>query len=105
MHAGFTTLRLCMAAIGTPNTQIALRQVSSYYSRIILLKLPGCQDGLIRVFDYSMRDTPIFLLKGHSARVFSVSWSPLLPNTLCSGSDDTTVIVWNVRDVLMCTRL
>ena len=84
-----------MAAIGTLSMLAVSLQVR-YQSKDICVTILGCQDGHIRVFDYSLRDTPIFLLKGHSARVFSVLWSPLRDNTLCSGSDDTTIIVWNV---------
>jgi WD40 repeat protein len=39
---------------------------------------------------------PAMLLHGHTARVFHTIWSPLLPEHLASGSDDRTIIVWNI---------
>ncbi len=47
---------------------------------------PGCSD------DAHLEVT----LTGHSARSFSVAWSPLLSNHLLSGSDDATARVWDV---------
>lgn len=41
---------------------------------------------------------PAQILVGHSHRVFNTVWSPLLRNTLASGSDDTTVRVWNTTN-------
>ena len=38
---------------------------------------------------------PYAVLQGHKAKVFNVTWSPLLPDTLLSGSDDRTARVWN----------
>ena len=36
------------------------------------------------------------VLAGHRRRVFNTVWSPLRANALASGSDDTTVRVWDV---------
>ncbi len=35
-------------------------------------------------------------LRGHTKRVFGITWSPLLPNMLLTGSDDRTARVWDV---------
>ncbi|CAM9571135.1 unnamed protein product [Sphacelaria rigidula] len=58
----------------------------------------ACQDGNVRVFDvsYHARMEPQYILSGHSKRVFTVCWSPLLHATLASGSDDTTIMVWRI---------
>ncbi|XP_014672534.1 PREDICTED: WD repeat-containing protein 17-like [Priapulus caudatus] len=37
----------------------------------------------------------IFLVTGHTAKVFSVRWSPLREGILCSGADDKTIRVWD----------
>ncbi|KAG8461460.1 hypothetical protein KFE25_001064 [Diacronema lutheri] len=41
-------------------------------------------------------EPPAFVLFGHSARAFSVVWSPLVRDRLLSGSDDRTARVWDV---------
>jgi WD40 repeat protein len=58
----------------------------------------GCQDGHVRVFDYTTPvDSPLlFDLQGHSRRSFNVVWSSLEKGLLASGSDDATIIVWKV---------
>lgn len=57
----------------------------------------GCQDGTVRLWDLDANPrAPRAELRGHSARVFHVLWSPLLPDYLCSGSDDRTIGVWNI---------
>jgi hypothetical protein len=51
------------------------------------------------VFDYSAAissGAPLFVLRGHTERVFSCSWSPLVPGLLATGSDDHNVILWKV---------
>ena len=40
--------------------------------------------------------SPVRTLKGHRKKAFNVVWSPLMANMLASGSDDRTVIVWNI---------
>lgn len=34
---------------------------------------------------------------GHKKRVFTTKWSPLIPQVFASGSDDTTVCVWDMQ--------
>ena len=46
----------------------------------------GCQDNIVRVFD-RMQDGVLHSFHGHSAKVFNVAWSTLLPHMLMSGSD------------------
>jgi len=58
----------------------------------------GCQDGDVRVLDYSRAQNPLLaLLKGHVARTFNCEWSPLVPGLLATGSDDQKIILWNVN--------
>lgn len=57
----------------------------------------GCQDSVVRIFQYPSTDgSCIYAFSGHSARSFSVAWSPLIPGLLASGSDDTKILVWEV---------
>ena len=35
-----------------------------------------------------------YLCKGHTSKVFHVKWSPLKDGILCTGSDDTYVILF-----------
>eukprot|EP00727_Mastigamoeba_balamuthi_P011385 m51a1_g687 hypothetical protein (951) ;mRNA; f:322611-326513 len=51
----------------------------------------GSQDGVVRVYDIHKKgETPIAILKGHTARVFNTAWSTLMPDFLASCSDDNT---------------
>lgn len=62
-----------------------------------------CQDGNIRVFDVTRAQLPVYILVGHGARAFNCKWSPLLPNVLASGSDDQSIIIWELdlsRDII-----
>lgn len=63
----------------------------------------GCADGSVRIYNLSLDgDSAQIVLKGHLERVFHVRWHPSIKNILCSGSDDTTVKIWNV-DTKLCT--
>jgi WD40 repeat protein len=56
------------------------------------------QDNFVRVFNALMDQTvPILKLPGHSARVFSSTWSPLVEGMLATGSDDYSIIVWKIE--------
>ena len=65
----------------------------------------GCQDGVVRIFDY-LNNALVYVLKGHSARVFNTVWSPLIPGRLATGSDDQVVMIWqlNLENVSASTR-
>ena len=39
---------------------------------------------------------PVRMFRGHKKRAFNVSWSPLIPNVLASGSDDRNIHIWDV---------
>ena len=52
----------------------------------------GCHDGTIKVFDAQSGDR-LSTVRGHSADVNSVAWSPD-GTKLASGSDDRTVRIW-----------
>ena len=83
------------------------------------LLVTGCHDGVARIWSTQGRCAgggtdapttpgggalpapelaPLRALRGHGARVFNTVWSPLLPDTLASGSDDKTVRVWNAKE-------
>lgn len=58
----------------------------------------GCQDSIVRLFEYPSPDGAcLHAFCGHTARAFSVAWSPLVPGLLASGSDDKKVLVWEVE--------
>ncbi len=65
----------------------------------------GCKDGEVRVYNTAdleesnqskrgQKAKPMQVFHGHSRKVFNTVWSPLLPGTLASGSDDLTIRVW-----------
>lgn len=56
----------------------------------------GCQDSIVRVFDYGIGTSPKYTLLGHSARVFNCVWSPLVENLLATGSDDLNIHIWDL---------
>jgi WD repeat-containing protein 17 len=58
-----------------------------------------CIDSNVRVFDCAQhgKSVVLYMLAGHISKVFLSSWSPLLPGVLASGSDDATILVWNVN--------
>lgn len=59
----------------------------------------SCQDGMTRIFDCSMKGLAAlkYVLKGHTARAFLPCWSPLLPGTIATGSDDASILLWEVN--------
>lgn len=57
--------------------------------------ITACEDGMIRVFDFSINSTnPVKTLEGHTRKVYNVVFSPILPNVCASGSDDRTIRIW-----------
>lgn len=57
-------------------------------------------DCLIRVFNISQKDGGLPLVfKGHTSKPFNVEWNPILFNYFASGSDDTTIRVWNIQNL------
>ncbi|OAD73638.1 hypothetical protein PHYBLDRAFT_145114 [Phycomyces blakesleeanus NRRL 1555(-)] len=69
------------------------------YSSHSKLAATGHADNIIRLWDPRSDDgTNVKLaLRGHSAWVSSVSWSSTSEYTLCSGSYDSTVRIWDIR--------
>lgn len=53
----------------------------------------GSEDNKVYIY-HIKRDSPIAVLSGHSRTVSCVSWNPVFPQVLVSGSDDGTVRVW-----------
>ncbi|KAF8528107.1 WD40 repeat-like protein [Hysterangium stoloniferum] len=43
--------------------------------------------------------SPVVLLQGHDAEVFSAAWNPAFPDLLATGSKDATVRVWSWDDI------
>ncbi|SPQ97791.1 unnamed protein product (mitochondrion) [Plasmodiophora brassicae] len=61
------------------------------------LLVTGCHDGIVRVFDLTLSTfNALHELRGHRERVFNTVWSPLLKDTVASGSDDKTIRIWNL---------
>lgn len=57
-----------------------------------------CQDGIVRIFNHLLANGQLlYSLKGHTARAFGVEWSLLMPGVLATGSDDHSVIVWDLN--------
>ncbi|KAF4026085.1 hypothetical protein G4228_018257 [Cervus hanglu yarkandensis] len=56
----------------------------------------GCEDKNVRVYYVATSsDQPLKVFSGHTEKVFHVRWSPLREGTLCSGSDDGSVRIWD----------
>jgi WD40 repeat protein len=55
----------------------------------------GCQDGIVRIFDY-VSQVQIYRLCGHQGRSFNTVWSTLISGLLASGSDDKTINIWQI---------
>ena len=57
----------------------------------------GCQDGLVRIFNYMHNKNPLVAVcSGHKSRVFQCLWSPNVRGLIASGSDDSEIMIWNV---------
>lgn len=56
----------------------------------------AAHDGIVRVFNFAAKTLLARTLVGHSARAFSCLWSPLVPGLLASGSDDYSIMIWDV---------
>ena len=55
----------------------------------------ACEDKILRLFDFSIESImPVKTFEGHSAKIYNVSYSPVLPNIVATGSDDKTIRVW-----------
>ncbi|KAI9015814.1 WD40-repeat-containing domain protein [Phycomyces nitens] len=62
------------------------------YSSMVIMKMKT------KYLYYFLDGTNVKLaLRGHSAWVSSVSWSSTSEYTLCSGSYDSTVRIWDIR--------
>jgi WD repeat-containing protein 17 len=55
----------------------------------------ACDDKKIRVFYLSHSESPLKIFTGHTAKVFSVKWSPILDGIFCSSSDDCKILIWD----------
>lgn len=62
----------------------------------------GSEDGNIYIWSSRMGGSassqPIIVLKGHTAAVNEVSFSPTQPGVLVSGSDDGSIRIWSKRN-------
>ena len=55
----------------------------------------ACEDKKIRIFYLTSSSVnPLKVFSGHTAKVFSVKWSPLIEGMFCSSSDDMKVLIW-----------
>lgn len=58
----------------------------------------GCHDFNVRLFNLSIDvKNPTKVLSGHTAEVFNVCWNPVKPGILVSGSNDSTLRVWDTH--------
>ncbi|CAG8579196.1 7577_t:CDS:2 [Cetraspora pellucida] len=55
----------------------------------------------VQILDVRVPGVPVAELRGHSATVNCVSWAPNHNGILCSGGDDSQVLVWNINGVQM----
>ncbi|CAG8696779.1 1583_t:CDS:2 [Gigaspora margarita] len=55
----------------------------------------------VQILDVRVPGVPVAELRGHSATVNCVSWAPNHTGILCSGGDDSQVLVWNINGVQM----
>ncbi|GAB5593834.1 ribosome bioproteinsis protein ytm1 [Umbelopsis nana] len=76
--------------------KVVLDIAQSHQSKMVAT---GHGDKVIRIWDPRADDSVAvsLTLAGHSNWVSSVSWSPNSEYTLCSGSYDSTVRVWDIR--------
>ncbi|KAG9295877.1 hypothetical protein G9A89_006616 [Geosiphon pyriformis] len=55
----------------------------------------------VQILDVRAPGFPVAELRGHSATVNCVNWAPHQNNYLCSGGDDSQVLVWDLNSILM----
>jgi len=55
----------------------------------------GCQDGVVRIFNY-IEQTQVYRLVGHLGKSFNTAWSPLIDGLMASGSDDKMINIWQI---------
>lgn len=73
-----------------------------------LILATTCDDKLIRIYVVDLSGASALLfqqLSGHTAKVFNATWSPLLPYTLASSSDDKRIGVWDLSSGLQQVSL
>lgn len=58
----------------------------------------GLNSNKVVVLDIRIPTTPLMELKKHRTGVNAVSWSPDVGRRLCSVSDDSSALIWEVRD-------
>ena len=57
--------------------------------------ITACQDGLIRLFDFSNATTQALkTFEGHTAKIYNVIYSLVLRNIFASAGDDRTIRIW-----------
>lgn len=52
--------------------------------------------NIVRVLDVRQPGQALLELKGHSAPINSIEWSPSRRGTLASGADDSLVLIWDL---------
>jgi hypothetical protein len=68
-----------------------------------LILATTCDDKLIRIYVVDLSGGSARLLQqisGHTSKVFNAVWSPLLPYTLASSSNDKLIGVWDLSSGL-----
>ena len=64
----------------------------------------GSEDNKVYIY-HLLRENPIAELTGHSRTVNCVTWNPVYPKVIVSGSDDSTLRVWGPTRINRNTRL
>eukprot|EP01068_Selenidium_serpulae_P012980 Selendium_serpulae@DN5907_c0_g1_i3.p1 len=59
----------------------------------------GGDDKTIKLLDVRYEKAPFYTLKHHSGEVRRVHWSPSAGGVIASGSADSTVILWNLKNL------
>ena len=68
-----------------------------------LILATACDDSIIRIYSVALDGCSarqLQQLAGHTAKAFNAIWSPLLPYTLASSSNDRTIAVWDLSNGL-----